>query len=222
MIIRTTAVAALFAGALAVSAAPVEPAVPMDPRIVVGNHAGNAYFFDDRQEVPCDCEKCRKFPPPVRDRTHPLKLLGANGHQEQLTIEHPEDLPVTLEISDPTIASLETGDDAGGRIQAMLAGRREGACWLWVKSAGQLLGAVELRCYERRTIRLSYSYVQYLGEPDHAVKNEARENMAWIAALYDKANVGVEWTDNGVLTLEWDLNGDGNSYTADYKEMWSP
>jgi len=35
-------------------------------------------------------------------------------------------------------------------------------------------------------------------------------------------NVGIHWTDHGVLSFEWDLNGDGSSYTASYDEIWSP
>ena len=78
----------------------------------VTSDPANAYFFDDRVEVPCDCEKCKKFPPPVRQRDYPEMLLGVNGHKERLTIDN---LSGALELSDPAIASLEVGTNATGK-----------------------------------------------------------------------------------------------------------
>jgi hypothetical protein len=55
---------------------------PSDSRIVIRNHPDNAYFFEDRVEVPCACEKCVKFPPPVR--AHPFP----GPHQYASTLAH--------------------------------------------------------------------------------------------------------------------------------------
>ena len=77
--------------------------------------------------------------------------------------------------------------------------------------------------HPRRTIKLSYSYINYPVETTPNVLMGYYGGISsYISSVYSKANVGINWTDNGVLTYEWDLNGDGNSASADRVEEWSP
>jgi hypothetical protein len=93
---------------------------------------------------------------------------------------------------------------------------------LWVKAGSSVVGCVKLMAFPQRAMALSYSYVQYPGESDHALKHSSAAITSYISSVYAKANVAVYWTDNGILTHEWDANADGSSYDDAYAEQWSP
>jgi autotransporter-associated beta strand protein len=150
------------------------------------------------------------------------KLLGVNGHPEQLNFACPASWPpLTFAVANPATVTLQV-QGSGGNHALTLNGAAEGETFLFAKAGGTVVAYLKLQCYPQRPVKMSYSYVQYPGESDHTLKHASAEIMAYISSVYAKANVAIQWTDNGIITYEWDHNGDGDSNTADDTELWSP
>ena len=150
------------------------------------------------------------------------KLVGVGGHPEQLNFFCPAGWPqLSFVVADPGLASMQP-QGSGGNYSVTLNGLAEGETFLLAKAGATVVGYMKIQSHPHRTMNCSYSYIKYPAENPNALMGYFAGVTGYISALYAKVNIGINWTDNGVLTFEWDLNGDGSSYTADYSEVWSP
>lgn len=188
-------------------------AIPVFPQLVVTADAANRFFYDgDTANANSSSYDNLKG-----------KLLGLTGPAEKLVFSHPANWgPLSFSVENTAYATAAAGVRSGTADTFQFSGVTEGNTMLWVKCGSSVVGYIKLMTFPQRPVSLSYSYVQYPGESDHALKHASAEVMAYISSVYAKANVAIQWTDNGVITHEWDANADGSSYTDDYSEIWSP
>lgn len=188
-------------------------AIPVYPALGVAAAPGNRFFYDGD---PANADSS-SF-----DNLRG-KLLGAGGPAERLVFSHPPQWGrLAFEVDGAGHATATPAGHSGTTDELDLAGLAEGGALLWVKCGPAVVGYIKLRTYPARSMKLSYTYVAFPGESDHPLKTLGGEVMAYISSVYAKANITIGWTDNGVITHEWDLNGDGSSYADDYGEVWSP
>lgn len=187
--------------------------IPVFPQLVVTADAANRFFYDG-DTANADSSSHDKLKG---------KLLGLTGPAEKLVFTHPAAWgPLFFSVENTSHATAAAGTRSGTADTFQLSGVAEGDTMLWVKSGTSVVAYIKLMSFPQRPVPLSYTYVQYPGESNHALKGASAEIMAYISAVYAKANVAIQWTDNGVITHEWDANGDGNSFAEDYSEVWSP
>ena len=150
------------------------------------------------------------------------KFLGVNGHAEQLKFTCSAVWPqLAFVLADTNMATLQT-QGGGGTNTVTLNGLAEGETFLFVKSGATVVGYLKIQSHPRRTINLAYAYVRFPTETTNLLYTNYPGISSYISALYAKVNVAIVWTNDGVLTYNWDLNGDGSSYDANYTEIWSP
>ncbi|WP_035614063.1 autotransporter-associated beta strand repeat-containing protein [Haloferula sp. BvORR071] len=187
--------------------------IPVYPELVVTAAAGNCFFYDgDVANANSSSYDNLKG-----------KLLGIGGAAEKLVFSHPAEWgPLSFSVDNTSFATATPDARSGNSDSCQLSGVAEGNAMLWVKAGGTVVGYMKLMTFPQRWMPLSYTYVQYPGESDHALKHASAEIMAYISSLYAKANIAIQWTDNGIITHEWDENGDGSSFNDTYSEIWSP
>ena len=150
------------------------------------------------------------------------KFLGVNGHPEQLKFTCPAVWsPLTFARTDTNLATMQT-QGSGGTNTVTLNGLAEGETFLFAKSGATVVSYLKLQSHPRRTMNLAYAYVRYPTETSNWVYTAYSGITNHISTVYAQANIGINWTNDGVLTFNWDLNSDGSSYTAAYDEVWSP
>ncbi len=188
-------------------------AIPVFSELVITADAANRFFYDgDIANADSSSYDNLKG-----------KLLGTSGAAEKLAFSHPAAWgPLSFSIENTAFAASANGGRSGTADSLQLSGVAEGNTMLWVKSGSTVVAYIKLMSFPQRAVALSYSYVQYPGESDHALKHASAEVTAYISSVYAKANVAIQWTDNGIITHEWDANNDGSSYVDDYSEVWSP
>lgn len=187
--------------------------IPVFPQLVITADAANRFFYDG------DIANANSS----KYDTLKGKFLGIGGLAEKLAFTHPATWgPLSFSVDDASFATAVVGPRNGTAETIQLSGVAEGNTMLWVKAGNTVVGCMKLMTFQQRAVALSYTYVEYPGEIDHTLKHSSAQIMAYISSVYAKANVAIQWADNGIITHEWDANGDGDSYTDNYSEVWSP
>jgi len=176
--------------------------------LTVQADAGNAYFYDPGYDM----------------GTTPLvvksKLLGVMGHLEMINVSNGGHT-LTYVVDDTTIATAQ--QTGGGTVDTLtLDGCLEGHTYLFIKNDDQVIDLIRLQSYRPRLMHLSYSYIAYPGETVTWMHTASTDITEFISNFYAQTNIAIDWTDNGILEFEWDLDGDGQSWDASYAEMHSP
>ena len=149
------------------------------------------------------------------------KLVAVNGPQDLLQLSGANIDELNWLITDPGIATFTLTNRNNNSFDIQLTGVAEGTTYLFGTYAGKVIKVIRIESVRHRRIALSYSYIAYPGESEHALKTAGSQVQSTISDIYAKANVSINWTDNGVLEHEWDTNGDGASYESDFNEIWS-
>ncbi len=186
-------------------------ALPMFTNLTLTEIATNAYFLDVSTNQDFSSYDNLKG-----------KFLGVNGHSEQLKFTCPAAWPqLTFVLADPNSATLQAQGSGGTNI-VTLNGLAEGETFLFTKSGATVVGYLKIQSHPRRTMNLAFAYVRFPTESTNWAYTAYSGIANHISSVYAKINIGINWTNDGVLTFNWDLNGDGGSYTAAYDEVWSP
>ena len=152
------------------------------------------------------------------------KMLSVDGSSELLVIDKRlAELALTYELSDPDMASLQVDADVvANQDQLYLQGLQQGSSSLNIYHNQQLIERIELQITKNRSIDLSYSYIAYPGEVEHEKMDMFNRVKSDFESVYKPLNIKINWHNNDVLEFEWDLNGDGYSWTENSDEMLSP
>ena len=188
-------------------------ALPAVAEVKMAASPENRFYYDDSKE-----------PESSSGGGIRAKLLGVGAPPEALAIEGAAPSgPFSCATDNPKVAAATLNTGADGKTMLKLNGLEEGETMLWIKSGTRLAGYMKLQVFRPRSMRLSYTYVQYPGESDHKLKTKetAAAIMKRISEIYAKANIAIDWTDNGVITHDWDYNHDGNSWEPKGEEQWS-
>jgi len=152
------------------------------------------------------------------------KMLNLLGESETLWIEKAHNnLNLTYKVANPNMASLLVSQELKPlQGQLSLQGLKTGNTYLNIYHNQQLIEQVELQISQHQTLALSYTYIAYPGETDHNKMRSFERVKADFAKIYQPLNIQLNWTNNGVIEFDWDLNGDGQSYSQEYDEMHAP
>ena len=156
----------------------------------------------------------------------PLKAkmlnLGSNSEILWVNKQH-NNLVLRYELSNPIQVNLQVVKEAKtSQDKLILQGLAAGSSYLNIYHNQQLIEQVELQVNTAHTLKLSFSYIAYPGETEHDKMQSFERVKADFNKIYQPLNIQLDWHNNGVIVFDWDLNGDGNSYTAEYDELHSP
>jgi hypothetical protein len=186
------------------------PGLPVFTNLNISEITTNAYFFDtSTNQDSTSYDNLRG------------KFLGVNSHPEQLKFTCPAAWAPTFVLADTNLATLQAQGSSGTNT-ITLNGLAEGETFLFAKSGATVVGYLKVQSHPRRTINLAYAYVRFPTESSNWAYTAYSGITSHISTAYAKVNLGINWTNDGVLTFNWDLNNDGSSYTAAYDEVWSP
>ncbi len=152
------------------------------------------------------------------------KMLNLGGDSEVLWVNKQHDkLALRYELSNSNQVNLQVEKEAKtSKDKIILQGLTAGSSYLNIYHNQQLIEEVELQVNTAHTLKLSYSYIAFPGETDHNKMQSFERVKADFNEIYQPLNIQLDWHNNGVIVFDWDLNGDGNSYTAEYDELHSP
>lgn len=117
-------------------------------------------------------------------------------------------------IVKPTLNSQQVGI----KDNIELMGLSVGEAIIYVLHQNDTISHFNVKVTDKKTINTSYQYFKYPGESNHNLLSAFESVSEKIGEIYEPVNVHIEFTDQGVIEYEWDLNGDGYYWTPSYIE----
>ena len=122
--------------------------------------------------------------------------------------------------SDVSIVNVElVQQDTGVKDVIELMGLAPGKALVYLVNQNDTISHFDVSVTDQEIIRVSYQYIKYPGETDHNLLTGYSTITERIRELYHPVNVHLEYTDQGIIEYEWDLNGDGQSFSTDGNEL---
>ncbi len=153
-----------------------------------------------------------------------LSINNGSSHSEQLLVDKKVDnLALRYELSNPDLVNLKVSKGSSD-AQDLLSfqGLQLGTSYLNIYHKLQLIDRIELQTTKPYTLDMSLSYIAYSGETMHDKMASFDRIKSDFEVVYKPLNIQLNWHDNGVIEFDWDLNGDGKSYTESRDEVMSP
>lgn len=152
----------------------------------------------------------------------PNKLIGLYD-SEIVELNTNKAGSLSYKIFDENVAKIVETSTNGSVETVKVLGLTEGETIMYVVHNNDTISYSEITVFDKEIIDVSYQYIKYPGESAHQLltNSSANEIINTINNIYDKANIHINFTNQGVVTHEWDLNGDGASYVSDRSEAFS-
>ena len=141
------------------------------------------------------------------------KLLN-KYEPENLWIKTPLAGTLTYISSDDSIVKPTlNSQQVGIKDNIELMGLSVGEAIIYVLHQNDTISHFNVKVTDKKIINTSYQYFKYPGESNHSLLSVFGGVSEKISEIYESVNVHIEFTDQGVIEYEWDLNGGGYSWT---------
>lgn len=124
--------------------------------------------------------------------------------------------------SDESIVKVAIKEqEIGVKDKVELMGLEQGRALIYILNENDTISHFNVNVTTKETIDVSYQYIKYPEESDHSFITAYASITDRINSIYRPANVSLNFTNQGVIEYDWDLNEDGESYTPDFNEFYA-
>ena len=124
-------------------------------------------------------------------------------------------------IEDESIAKIINTTKLESEEKVKILGLLPGNTTLFILNGADTISHIKLAIYKKKVLNISYQYFKFPGETEFKQVNACDDIMTTVQAIYDSCNVVINYTNQGIITYDWDLNGDNLSYDTKRLEMKS-
>ncbi|WP_171037059.1 T9SS type A sorting domain-containing protein [Maribacter algarum] len=123
--------------------------------------------------------------------------------------------------NDSTLRVEIIEQESGVNDKIELMGLDDGKALVYIVHENDTISHLNTTITTKRIVPISYQYIKYPGESTHDFQTAFTPITERVSDMYNLANVSLNFTDQGIIEYEWDLNGDGGSYTLNREEYLS-
>jgi len=109
--------------------------------------------------------------------------------------------------------------ETGVQDKIELMGVEDGKALVYIVHQNDTISHFNATVTTKKVIPISYQYIKYPGESDHEFLTAFTTITQTVGDIFNEANVTLQFTDQGIIEYEWDLDGDGQIWSQDYSEI---
>lgn len=174
-----------------------------DPTITINNEDPSDYQLDVYS---------RMFPTKLLNKYEPSNLFVNSSLSGNLQYHSSDESILKVEILQ---------QETGVKDKIELMGLKQGSAFIYITNQNDTISHIKADITNKEVVTVSFQYFNYPGETQHSFMTAYSNITQEIVDVYDFANVYLDFTDQGVIEFEWDLDGDGDSYEPDASESYA-